>query len=148
MPIADCRWFKRVAEFLPQDNICLVPKRTRGLYALFRFRRRLNRYDVVYVGLARGAKSGVGGRLRSHARSKTKTKLWTHFSVFEVWDNVTEHEVAELEGLFRHIYSKDTKANRLNVQKSFKPLKRVRNDDLSSWKQGALKNERLTKPSS
>jgi hypothetical protein len=133
MSISDCRWFKRVAEFLPKDDIRLVPKRTRGLYALFHFRRGLNRYDVVYVGLAGGAKTGVGGRLRSHARSKAKGKLWTHFSIFEVWENVWEHEVAELEGLFRHIYSRDTKANRLNVQRSFKPLKRVRNQDLAAW---------------
>jgi hypothetical protein len=33
--------------------------------------------------------------------------------------------VTELEGLFRHIYRKDTKANRLNEQKGFKKIKTV-----------------------
>lgn len=134
MPISDCRWFKQSAEFLPKSEIRRIPKRTRGLYALFRYRRKTKCHDVVYVGLAAGAKSGVAGRLRSHARSKSKAQLWTHFSVFEVWDNVWEHEVAELEGIFRHIYSKDRKANRLNVQRSFKPLKRIRIRDLAAWK--------------
>ncbi|GAF97179.1 unnamed protein product, partial [marine sediment metagenome] len=33
--------------------------------------------------------------------------LWTHFSIFEVWENITENEIKELEGLFRQIYRKD-----------------------------------------
>lgn len=134
MPISHCRWFKRVAEFLPKSDIRRVPKRTRGLYALFRYRRRTQCYDVVYVGLAGGAQSGVAGRLRSHARSKKKANLWTHFSIFEVWDNVWERELAEMEGIFRHVYSRDRKANRLNIQRSFKPLKRIRRQNLDAWK--------------
>lgn len=134
MPISACRWFKRAAEFRPKSDIGNIPKRTRGLYALFRYRRRTDCYDVVYVGLAARTRTGVAGRLRKHARSTSKAKLWTHFSVFEVWDNVWEHDVAELEGIFRHIYSRDRKANRLNVQRSFTPLKRIGVRDLSAWK--------------
>jgi hypothetical protein len=50
-----------------------------------------------------------------------------------VWDNITEAEVSELEGLFRHIYRKDTRANPLNVQKGFKKLKRVGKKKLQDW---------------
>jgi hypothetical protein len=32
--------------------------------------------------------------LASHARKK---KMWTHFSAFKVWNNITEAEVAELD---------------------------------------------------
>ncbi len=69
----------------------------------------------------------IGGsiRRRLNRHKVKKAGLWTHFSVFEVWDNITEAEVTELEGLFRQIYSKDSRANRLNVQKSFKKLKRL-----------------------
>jgi len=82
--------------------------------------------------MARGAKTGVHGRLNSHRRLKEGE--WTHFSVFEVWwDNITEAEVAELEGLFRHIYRKDTKANRLNEQRGFKKLKTVGKVKLENW---------------
>jgi hypothetical protein len=48
--------------------------------------------------------------------------------VFAVWPNVSDEQVAELEGLFRHIYRKDTRANKLAVQKSFKKLRSVRRD--------------------
>ena len=81
-------------------------------------------YNVVYVGMA-GAGQGGGIRRRLNSHKRNKPGLWTHFSVFEVWDNITEAEVAELEGLFRQIYSKDSRANRLNLQRSFKKLKRV-----------------------
>jgi hypothetical protein len=69
----------------------------------------------------------------SHARSKRKGKLWTHFSIFEVWDNIRDEEVTELEGLFRHIYRKDPAANALNIQRGFKKASRVRQDDLRKW---------------
>jgi len=63
--------------------------------------------------------------------------------VFEVWDNIRDEEVAELEGLFRHIYRRDSAANRLNIQRGFKKARSVRQDDLGKWhdarqeKQGA-----------
>ena len=56
---------------------------------------------------------------------KKKAGLWTHFSVFEVWDNITQAEVVEPEGLFREIYRQDARANRLNKQRSFKTLVRI-----------------------
>ena len=75
--------------------------------------------------MAAGTKTAsIRGRLRIHLRRKGG--LWTHFSVFEVWDNISEEEVKELEGIFRHIYRKDRRANRLNRQKSFRKLIRVR----------------------
>ena len=48
------------------------------------------------------------------------------------------HEVSELEGLFRHIYRKDTRANRLNVQRSFKKLKRICVKDFQLWKEPVI----------
>ena len=81
MPLAPTRWIKRLAEFRPMSEVDSVPRGTRGIYVLFRHRRVLDCYDVVYVGLS---KSGVRGRLRSHKRSPVKAKVWSHFSVFEV----------------------------------------------------------------
>jgi hypothetical protein len=76
--------------------------------------------------MARLGVRGIRARLKSHARSKRKGSLWTHFSIFAVWPNISDAQVAELEGLFRHIYRKDTRANELAVQKSFKRLRAVR----------------------
>jgi hypothetical protein len=141
MPIAELRLIEKCAEFLAKSEINEVPHRTRGIYVLFeeikdtskKPSKRRNKYDVVYVGMVGGAKAGIRSRLRSHSRSLTKTGRWTHFSVFRVWPNITVAEVAELEGLFRHIYRKDRKANPLNQQRTFKKLQRVRKNDFKKW---------------
>lgn len=131
MPISELRFIKRCAEFCPKDQIGNIPHGTRGIYALLRCRPKANEYEVIYIGMARGKGTGVAGRLRSHRRKKPD---WTHFSVFEVWDNITEAEVAELEGLFRHIYRKDPTVNRINQQRGFRKLKKVRNNNLPDWR--------------
>lgn len=124
MAKSELRLIKNCVEFVHQDFIKNVPPNTRGLYVLFKYRPRLDKYDVVYIGMAGGErKAGIQGRLRSHLRKKANQ--WTHFSAFEVWDNIREDEVRELEGIFRHIYRKDTRANRLNLQRSFKKLTKV-----------------------
>jgi hypothetical protein len=129
MPVAPTRWIKRLAEFCPKGQYCDVPRKTRGIYVLF-FKRGEGVYNVAYVGLS---KSGIRGRLYSHHKSPSKSALWTHFSIFEVWENVSDAEINELEGLFRHIYRLDAEANRLNKQKTYKPLKKAFLK-LSSWK--------------
>ena len=127
MPVSELRLIKRCVEFCEKEDITNIPGHTRGIYALFKYRPRMDKYDVVYIGMAAGTKTAsIRGRLRIHRRKKGK--LWTHFSAFEVWDNVGEEEVKELEGLFRHIYRKDTRANKLNRQRAFKKLSKVRCD--------------------
>lgn len=75
--------------------------------------------------------AGIRTRLKAHASSKQKSQLWTHFSAFEVWPNITEAEIAELEGLFREIYRKDKQANALNRQKKHRKIQDVRVRNLS-----------------
>ena len=53
--------------------------------------------------------------------------------MFEVWDNIQDDEIVELEGLFRHIYRFDSRANSLNKQKAYKPLIQVRRQTESEW---------------
>jgi hypothetical protein len=48
-----------------------------------------------------------------------------------VWPNITEAEITELEGLFREIYRKDKRANRLNRQKRYRKIQNVRVRDVS-----------------
>jgi hypothetical protein len=130
MPESELKLFKRCIEFQPRIEIDNVPRGVRGIYALHRWRPRLQQFDVVYVGMAR---QGVRARLRSHAQSKKKRDLWTHFSIFEVFDNVRGEEIQELEGLLRHIYRRDSRANRLNTQRAFTKLSRVRSKSLDEW---------------
>ena len=136
MPVSELRLVKRCVEFCEKKDLTSIPGHTRGIYALFQYRPRLNKYDVVYIGMAAGMKTAsIRGRLRVHRRKKGK--LWTHFSAFEVWDNISEEEVRELEGILRHIFRKDSHANKLGIQKSFKKLTKIKCETEKGnwWKQ-------------
>jgi hypothetical protein len=122
---ATLRLVRSCVQWIPKSQIDSVPKGFRGIYALHRHRPRLKKYDVVYVGMAEGG-VGIRARLRAHANSKRKRRMWTHFSAFEVWPNITEAEIVELEGLFREIYRKDKRANELNRQKRHRKIQKVR----------------------
>jgi hypothetical protein len=124
MPPSELRLVKRWQPPLTRNEVNRIPPRIRGLYVLYKHNRRTEALNVVYVGMAKaGRRGGIRARLYTHRREKSS--LWSHFSVFEVWDNITEVEVAELEGLFRQIYSRDSRAGKLNKQKTFKKLRKV-----------------------
>ena len=131
MPISNCYLFKNSLEFIPISDIAIVPPNVRGIYVLFHEQFDSKALDVVYIGMARGEKSGAKARLKSHKSSKSK--IWTHFSVYEVWDNISQDQVAELEGLFRQIYRNDSTANKFNIQKTYKPLQSIRRKSVKDW---------------
>jgi hypothetical protein len=129
MVVSDLRLIRRSAEFRPRSEVDLAPHGKRGIYVLLKYGPKNRRnFDVVYVGMAAGPRGGLRRRLKNHARKKGERGLWTHFSAFEVWDNIRGEEIQELEGLSRHIYRKDRRANRLNRQRTFKKLIRVREE--------------------
>lgn len=132
MAIAVCNMFKNSFEFRPLGEVDLVPPRTRGLYVLYH-QDKHGQMNVVYIGMARGENSGARARLKAHVKSEGKRNLWTHFSVFEVWDNIRKEQIEELEGLFRHLYRKDASANGLNVQRTYKPLGKIRRKSPDAW---------------
>jgi len=118
---------------LPIDEILRFPRGVRGIYVLYKYRPRIKKYDVVYVGMTTaGNGGGVRGRLRNHKRRKAG--MWTHCSVYAVWDNIRDEEIVELEGLFRHLYRFDSKANALNVQKGFRKLKLLKDNEVEQWR--------------
>ena len=114
------RLIKRKIEHVAQEDINRLPAGIRGIYALFYAKPKKKQYNVVYVGMSA---SSIRVRLKRHRR--VKKHLWTHCSVFEVWDNLREEEIRELEGILRHIYRYDDRANSLNKMKSFKLLGKV-----------------------
>ena len=131
MASSELRLIKHALEYRPKEDINLVPMKTRGIYALYQKAHDKENYDLVYIGMARGLQTGIRKRLISHM--KNKPGLWSHFSIFEVWDNIREDEVEELEGLFRHLFKKDAKANSLNKQKGYKKLNRLQKHTLKEW---------------
>ena len=132
MPAAPLRLIKSVLEYREQSEVDLLDKRIRGIYILYKEvaikKTDTCYYDVVYVGMT---KSSIRGRLLAHI--KHKGSLWTHFSYYEVWDNIQESEIAELEGLIRHIYRFDSGANIFNKQGSFKKLSDIRRRTTREW---------------
>jgi hypothetical protein len=135
MPQSILRFIRRSAEFLERKSISHLQEGLRGIYVLYdsNVERGKQRYDVRYIGMSAGKRFGIKGRLRSHIRSKRKGNEWTHFSVFQVLDNVTDQEIAELEGLARHIYRRDPTASTLNIQRGCKKLRRVRDNKITNW---------------
>ena len=142
MAIASMALFEKAAEFLPLNERGRIPPRTRGLYTLLK-EHPDKRYEVVYVGMVCGPSAGIRGRLRSHHRKKFDQ--WTHFSVFKVWDNISEQAVRELEGIVRHVFRKDPRVNPLAVQRGFKPLKKLARD--KGWLRPAGPGQRKKKRS-
>lgn len=122
---------KQFAEFQPVKGVTQVPRKRRGIYVLYKRRKRGGKqyFDVVYVGMTT---TGIRGRLNDHL--KRKQGLWTHFSAFEVWDNVRAADIRELEGLFRHLYRKDTRAGKLNVQRRYAKAEQTKQNDFAQWK--------------
>lgn len=122
MKTSPLRLIKAKIELVDKQDINRLPRNIRGLYVLFAGKPEAKVYNVRYVGMST---TGVRPRLLGHRNAKGKRSLWSHCSVFEVWDNVSDREIKELEGLLRHIYRCDEIANELNRTKSFATLKKV-----------------------
>ena len=114
-----------------------VPPVARGIYVLYRIgagRGKEKKFEVFYIGVggvSENAKSGVGARIKHHAKSKSKRNKWTHYSFFEVHDNISREEILELEALFLRIFRYDPRIKLANVQLGSKILKRLSRD--SAW---------------
>ena len=142
MPESPLRLIKRCAEYKTTAEINDLGFGRRGIYVLYRKRRiqEKDAYTVVYIGLATRS---MRSRLYSHRR--TKRKLWTHFSAYEVWDNIRDEEIIELEGLFRQIYWKDPRASKLNVMRGFKKIWKIRENNLTEWPSSGSRRQRKEK---
>ena len=125
---------KHVIERQPKNEWRRVPPYVKGIYCL------LNRKgEVVYIGMARGKKSGVRGRLKRHVVSKVGK--WTHFSIFQFWENRHPDEIVELEGILRHIYRFDARKSLLAKQKSYSPLRKVTHKTFEKWDEALSKEK-------
>jgi len=119
------RIIKTALEYRHIDELKIVPKNLRGIYALYQ--REGKFYNLVYIGMSGKDSNGrIKARLKKH--KENKNKKWTHFSYYEVWDNINDQEILELEGLFRQLYRLDSRANTLNKQQTHKPLVKVRRE--------------------
>ena len=120
--------FKAFHEFVPVADLSSLPKKMRGIYALYQAEPPEKR-NLVYVGMT---DAGAKGRIGRHADDKTGK--WSHCSVFEVWDNITQEQIEELEALLRHMLRKDSAANSLNRQKGSSRFAALRKQTITQAK--------------
>ena len=134
--------FKAFHEFVTVEKLSSLPKEMRGIYALYQAEPpeyRNSDYDskarppmylnLVYVGMT---DAGAKGRIGRHAGSKKEA--WSHCSIFEVWDNITQEQIVELEALLRHMLRRDSAANSLNIQKGSGTFAALRKQTLAQAK--------------
>ena len=112
-----------------------MPRYLRGFYVLYSKAdvrgSRDSRVQVSYIGISGLGEKGKGiySRLRSHNRKK---RGWTHFSFFEVHDNVSGQEIRELEALLLQIFRHDTRVHLSNVQTGSRKFSALRREKV--WK--------------
>jgi hypothetical protein len=110
-----------------------IPSVTRGMYVLYNkrpHRRKKKIFEVFYIGVggvSEKAQSGVGARIKNHDKTK---EGWTHYSFFEVHDNVSHKEILELEGLFLRVFRHDPRVKLENKQHGSMIFKRLSKDAL------------------
>ena len=132
------RMVKRWRRYWPRGSFNEIPRGTRGFYVLYKNVRpktgRVNRADVSYIGVSGlGSKGSVGRRLKRHDRKK---RGWTHFSFFEVHDNVSGGEIRELEALLLQIFRHDSRVRLSNVQRGSSNFDALRRRD--AWRDHLL----------
>jgi hypothetical protein len=120
---------KQCAEFVDRHEWVNLPSKIRGIYALYKYRPKLDKYNLVYLG--RATKGGIKGRLKAHDKSQSKADKWTHFSAYEV--PLSDKMIEQLEGLIIHLSRKETKAQKLNRQRRNSKIARVRRGSLDEW---------------
>jgi hypothetical protein len=132
---APLRLIKSCKRYLRRGVWKQIQPVTRGIYVLYeekpRKGKRKAEYQVFYIGVggvSKNAKSGVRGRIKEHHKKKDG---WTHYSFFEVHDNVSREEILELESLFLFIFRKDGRIKLDNIQSGSTELSKLSKKRLS-----------------
>ena len=129
--IQDCHLYQERLTCRVRDHI---PHVTRGLYVLYKQGHRKKdkkNFEVTYIGVggvqSKQAKTGVGGRIRTHDKraKEKKIKNWTHYSYFEVHDNISREEIRQLESLLLTIFKHDKRISLDNVQHGGSALRKL-----------------------
>ena len=135
-PQAPLKLIKRCRLYLRRGEAG-IPHITRGIYILYRkkpVRGKEKAYEVFYIGVggvSKKATSGIRSRIRKHQKTKED---WTHYSFFEVHDNVSREEILELEGLFLRIFRHDPRVRLDNKQLGSSILRRLSKDSSPAWR--------------
>ena len=125
---------KRWKRLEPREKLSSIPPYTRGVYVLYK-KVADKTFHVVYIGVAGlGVTGGGGTRGRLKRHNKKDKEEWSHFSLFEVHDNITRDEIREIEALLLGIFRHDPRIKLTNKQRGSKKLSQLRHR--SQWVDG------------
>jgi hypothetical protein len=125
------RLIKRWTRYDLREKWRDVPMGTRGVYVLYE-RGDNGAFNTVYIGVAGIGRTGRGSARSRLKRHNARISNWSHFSLFEVHDNITGDEIREIEALLLGIFRHDPRIELTNKQKGSKKLNQLRR--LTHWK--------------
>src|SRR5437764_15308759 len=113
---APLKLIKRCRLYVQRGNWEPIPHVTRGFYVLYKAvpNGKKKEYQVFYIGVggvSKKAASGVGSRIKNHDKAKDG---WTHYSFYEVHDNIFREEIFELESLLLRLFRHDSRIKLAN----------------------------------
>lgn len=123
MKVSPCYLFCRSLELCSAAEIEFVPPATKGIFVLYRHIEN-DLMELVYIGAGMGDQDGLKGQLQMHRN--LQHHAWTHFSIFQVWENIPKKQMKELAGFFRHVYRNTGYAKSVMETHEYKPLTRIK----------------------
>jgi hypothetical protein len=93
-------------EFLPASEIMQIPGNIKALFALYAYDSELRNFNVMYIGYANNE---GGNTIRSLLKEQERLngRMWSHFSVYELWDYIQKDDQRAVDMLFKQIYRRD-----------------------------------------
>jgi len=98
---------RREIEYRSSSCIMQVPPNMTALYVLYSNSSNSRHMNVRYVGYA-SSQSGSDARSMLQQHYKLNARMWSHFSVYELWDYFQKDDAAAVKALFEHIYRHDS----------------------------------------
>jgi len=98
---------RREIEFQPSSRIMRLPPNMTALYVLYAYDSESRHMNVRYVGYASN-QNGDDARSMLWQQHKLNGRMWSHFSVYELWDHFQKGDTRAVEALFDQVYRHDS----------------------------------------
>lgn len=94
-------------EYQPTSQIQLVPSGIKALIVLYSYNKEPEYFNVKYIGYADGKGFNTARAILSE-QQQLNGRMWSHFSVYELWDHLQKNDDYAVNELFRQIYRRDS----------------------------------------
>lgn len=94
-------------EYLPTRCVTQLPSNMTALYVLYSYDNESRHMNVCYVGYA-NHQNGDDARSMLQLQHRLNGRMWSHFSVYELWDHFQKDDAKAVDALFNHVYRRDS----------------------------------------